>query len=169
MSLFLREHPDHRIGIKKDYQRGEAWCSCGWSVSSNLYGDAETAAGKHFSATREKRFHNSGVHAPMPGHLMPSGLSFGERQAYRKGWDTAARKFIKDHGLPSSRLPDGGDLGPVTAAYNAEREPLAHKAGMAALGRYQRASGAPVSRRRTAPAPSHCPSCGHDLSLSVAS
>lgn len=171
MSMFLGEHPDHRLSIRKDpgdYRNGESWCSCGWEFRGT-YLDAETAAGRHFASTREKRFR---VFAPtdLSGLQagMPQGLSVGERAAYRKGWDRAALKYAKDNGLPAQFCGPGEDLGQVTAAYNLRREPIAHKAGMSALSTFRKNRGITAPKTRRTTVPSTCPACGHDLSKAVA-
>lgn len=58
------------------------------------------------------------------GTLMPADLTAGERRAYRQAWDKRATRYCAEVGS----APVGG-----AAAFYAEREPVLHKAAMAAV------------------------------------
>lgn len=70
---------------------------------------------------------------------MPRDLTEAERIHYLRGWTRSALRYAKVHGLPNERMSDTLDLHDATADYMEEREPVTHKAGMAALAKFRKA------------------------------
>lgn len=68
------------------------------------------------------------------GTLMPSDLTFDERLAYHAGYSKRAAKWVAENGV--------APVEPAAAAsFYADREPVLHKAGMAAVAGLRRKLG----------------------------
>ena len=66
----------------------------------------------------------------------PDGLTLDEARAYVRGYAAAALRYAKSHGIPAA----GSDLAELrdnTAAYERDRHPTCHRAGMRELQKWQ--------------------------------
>lgn len=116
------------------------------------------------SAAQVVELHPAGQRVYTSETEQPANLTRLERLAYVKGYGDGIRRFVKRNGSPGvvhdgpapapgtpERVALGVELSRLSREHEAARHPAAHKAGMAALRRYQTRRGLVVTPTARAP------------------